>query len=160
MQCPSAIITAAQVFATASTRPAHPSILSLQSRQVAAAIFPMASEAIRMGRVRALRSTKRARRTRERERLEREAYARRLFSEAHIAARMPPRRQRNGSADAQRRPGARRRSGAAQRGNADCATWPGTPSIISAITPKPCGGAEREVFWPTDPWVEGARCRA
>ena len=103
MQRPSAIIAGAQVVATFylplshALSPLHwPSngngdltLRSLCGAQIAA-IFPMASEAVRKGRVRA--SLKEAARSlqRERERLEREAHARRLFFEPRTPARLTP----------------------------------------------------------------------
>jgi hypothetical protein len=86
MRCPSAIIDAAQVFATAD--PAA-SLIIFKVASLAA-IFPMASEAVRRARVRALRREATLTTERERERLEREAYARRLFSEARSPPRKPP----------------------------------------------------------------------
>ena len=113
----------------------------------------MASEAIRMGRIRALRLE--VARTRERERFEREAYARRLFSEAHSPARKPPQSPEERE---------RRRAAAARARDAEATRLSVEMPIVHLASDsldhlryhtETVRRRQREVFWPTDPWVRG-----
>src|SRR5208337_3872351 len=118
---------------------------------LAGAIFPMASEAARMGRVRALAKEAARNRARERERIEREAYAQRLCHEARTAARKPPQspeeRERRRAATAHARDAETARLNAEICASAALASFRYQSETVRL--------RDEHVFWPSDAICQG-----
>jgi hypothetical protein len=169
MQWPSAIIAGAQVVATFSLPLSHAlsplhwpasgnggdlTLPSLCGAQIAA-IFPMASEAVRKGRVRA--SLKEATRSlkRARERLEREAHARRLFSEPRTTVRLSP--QSPEERERRRRASREARDAETARLNAEFPAVAIARQCLHDLRyhAETVSRRDDEVFWPTDAWCRG-----
>ena len=168
MQWPRAIIGAAQVVATFSLPLSHAlsplhwpasgngdqTLRSLCGAQIAA-IFPMASEAVRKGRVRASLNEAARSLKRERERLEREAHARRLFSEPRTTPRLSP--QSPEERERRRRASLEARNAEAERLNAEFPAVAIARQCLHDLRYHAETVSRRydEVFWPTDVMCRG-----
>jgi hypothetical protein len=159
MTCSNTNPAAAQAFALAlaGIAAANSPIIYRHPTPFAAAIFPMASASVRMGRARALLKEAERLRMRERERAEREAHARRFIAENQathdrIAAPSPEERKLRRSLTA------RTREAETARLNAEIPLSLEARRVIANLRyhAETVRQRDENVFWPeSDAWCRG-----